>query len=81
MADRAERAVETYFDLFHEDSQTAEIKAEYVEWALPKDKVEKDRFGSLAAVYRPKCLPFLWRKSPDDEVGESFVAYAAASYV
>ncbi|KAF8332229.1 hypothetical protein F5887DRAFT_1080892 [Amanita rubescens] len=67
IADRAERAVETYFDLFHEDSQGPEIRAEYVEWALPRDKVEKDRFGSIAVVHRPKFVPFLWKRSPDDE--------------
>lgn len=80
MAVRAEHAVETYFDSFHEDSQTQETRAEYVEWAVPSDKVVQDRFGNSSAVHRPKHIPFLWKRCPgglNDEVGRLFAACTA----
>lgn len=80
MADRAEHAVETYFDSFHKEHQNSQSRADYVQWAVPRNTTQKDKFGSCIVVKRPQCLPFMWRISPptdeessgNDEVGELF---------
>ncbi|KAF8315767.1 hypothetical protein F5887DRAFT_929262 [Amanita rubescens] len=64
---RAERAVETFFDRLREEDQTQELRAQYVEWAVPRGTTTCDKFGRQISTDRPKVMPYLWLFCPDEE--------------
>lgn len=65
LADRAERAVEDFFDS-DPDFSAAEFRKTYISWALPRDREKIDNHGRSITI-PADFYPFMWESVQVEE--------------